>query len=232
MARLSSSSPPLVLPDAANPASSLSSAATSPAPPGDHPPTPSSSASASSIHTVSSSKRPRLWSRLSLPKPLSSRNRNRYLADFHVRPDEPHRKYSPGDHVRGTVHLVVVKPVRITHLVVTLHGYVHVVRDPSAAAKSIANGPEVLPRGGNAGPQYHGNGFATLFQDEQVLSGDGKLELGKYDFEFDLIFPSQGLPSSIDVGGGSLPNDACVSARSLTRSADDFCSLSEERFHT
>lgn len=63
----------------------------------------------------------------------------------------------------------------------------------------MTSGPDALPRGGNAGPQYHGNGLASLFQDEQVLSGDGRLEPGKYDFGFDLVFPEQGLPSSIDV---------------------------------
>ena len=89
------------------------------------------------------------------------------------------------------------KPVRITHLVVTLHGFVKVVRDPSTVSKSMAN---AQPSGGNAGPQYHGNGHASLFQDEQVLSGEGRLEPGKYDFGFDLLFPSNGLPSSIDVG--------------------------------
>jgi hypothetical protein len=101
--------------------------------------------------------------------------------------------------VHGSVVLTVVKPVRITHLVVTLHGYVHVVREPSAAAKSMTNGPGARPMGGSTGPQYHGNGLASLFQDEQVLSGDGRLEPGKYDFGFDLVFPSEGLPSSIDV---------------------------------
>lgn len=138
--------------------------------------------------------RPSLLSRLSLP--LTLRNRNRHVADFHVRPDEPYRNYVAGNHVRGAVVLAIVKPIRITHLVVSLHGYVQVVKDPVAMAKI----QPASPRGGSSvRPQYHGNGLASLFQDEQVLSGEGRLEAGKYEFGFDLVFPERGLPSSIDV---------------------------------
>jgi hypothetical protein len=138
--------------------------------------------------------RPSLLSRLSLP--LTLRNRNRHVADFHVRPDEPHKNYSAGKHVRGAVVLTIVKPIRITHLVVSLHGYVQVVKDPVAMAKTQS----VVPRGGSSlRPQYLGNGLASLFQDEQVLSGEGRLEAGKYEFGFDLVFPDTILPSSIDV---------------------------------
>lgn len=93
--------------------------------------------------------------------------------------------------------LVVVKPLRLTHLVVALHGYVRVVSTSAAVAKV----PVALPQPGGSSdrPRYHGNGFASLFQDEQVLSGEGRLEPGKYEFGFDLVFPDKGLPSSIDV---------------------------------
>lgn len=50
-------------------------------------------------------------------------------------------------------------------------------------------------------PQYHGNGL-SLFQDEQVLSGEGRLEPGKYEFGFDLVFPEAELPISIDFERG------------------------------
>jgi hypothetical protein len=123
--------------------------------------------------------------------PLRSRTRN--LADFHVRPDEPHRQYAAGEHVRGAVVLAVVKPIRITHLTVALHGYVKVYKGPAVAEPVVA-----LPTSSRF--QYHGNGHASLFQDEQVLSGEGRLETGKYEFNFDLVFPEKGLPSSIDVG--------------------------------
>ncbi|EGR51522.1 beta arrestin-like protein, partial [Trichoderma reesei QM6a] len=145
----------------------------------------------------------RLGSSLNLPLPLPLRNRNRSVTDFHVLCDEPHRKYSAGDHVHGTVILVVVKPVRITHLVVTLHGFVRVLRDPAGAAK--VRNTVTLPQGGSSSrPQYHGNGFASLFQDEQVLSGEGRLDPGRYEFGFDLVFPDKGLPSSIDFERGTI----------------------------
>ncbi|PTB67094.1 hypothetical protein BBK36DRAFT_28145, partial [Trichoderma citrinoviride] len=134
---------------------------------------------------------------------LPLRNRNRSVTDFHILCDEPHRKYSAGDHVHGTVFLVVVKPVRITHLVVTLHGFVRVLKDPAGAAK--VRNTTTLPQGGSSSrPQYHGNGFASLFQDEQVLSGEGRLDPGRYEFGFDLVFPDKGLPSSIDFERGTI----------------------------
>jgi hypothetical protein len=149
--------------------------------------------------STTSSTRPRFLSRLSLPLSLPLRNRNRNIADFHIRAEEPHRRYSTGDNVRGAVVIVVVKPVRITHLTVSLHGYVRVLKDPTSVAK--AQGSIVLPQNGDsARPRYHGNGLASLFQDEQVLSGEGRLEPGRYEFGFDLLFPDKGLPSSIDVG--------------------------------
>ena len=43
------------------------------------------------------------------------------------------------------------------------------------------------------------NGQASLFQDEVTLCGEGRLDIGLYEFEFELEFPSKGLPTSIDV---------------------------------
>lgn len=120
------------------------------------------------------------------------------MADFHIQAQEPHRKYSPGDHVKGSVVVAVVKPLRITHLTVTLSGYVRALKEPTAGAKTQSQTPS-LPQGTFEGAQYHGSGVASLFQDEQVLSGEGRLDAGKYEFGFDLVFPSKGLPSSIDV---------------------------------
>jgi hypothetical protein len=150
-------------------------------------------ASRRSSSTATAASRPSLLSRLSLP--LQLRNRNRNVADFHINTHEPHKKYTAGEHVRGNVILVVVKPVRITHLTVALSGFVRVYKEPAVGSKLPPN----IPTGGLDRPQYHGNGVATLFQDEQVLSGDGRLDAGRYEFGFDLVFPSKGLPSSIDV---------------------------------
>lgn len=96
--------------------------------------------------------------------------------------------------------LTVLKPVRITHLTVSLHGYVRVYKNANGAgSESPINPAEVASRGVSSF-KYLGNGFASLFEDEQVLSADGRLDAGRYEFNFDLMFPSKGLPSSIDVG--------------------------------
>ncbi|KEY71126.1 hypothetical protein S7711_00948 [Stachybotrys chartarum IBT 7711] len=166
------------------PSSAADDAASSPPPPPPPPPS-----------------RPGLLSRLSLP--LTLRNRNRNVADFHVRPNEPYRQYAAGDHVRGTVVLAIVKPVRITHLVVSLNGFVRAFKDPVSAGK-LTGSAVPLPHGSSSRPQYHGNGFASLFQDEQVLSGEGRLEPARYEFGFDLVFPDKGLPSSIDFERGTI----------------------------
>ncbi|KAK3355872.1 hypothetical protein B0H65DRAFT_486283 [Neurospora tetraspora] len=135
--------------------------------------------------------------------PLRSRTRN--IADFHIRPDDPHRKYSAGDHVQGAVVLTVVKPVRITHLTVLLHGYVRVYKGPSAQNNEPVRSPAEIQNISSRGERkkYY-NGYASLFQDEQVLSSDGRLEPGRYEFNFDLLFPANGLPSSIDFERGTI----------------------------
>jgi hypothetical protein len=131
----------------------------------------------------------RLFSRLT-PK-------TRNLSDFHVRLDEPHRQYSPGDIVKGAVILTVVKPIRITHLTVALHGFVRVYKRPNGEGES-PGGPGLV-QGSTRKSQYFGNGHASLFQDEVTLCGEGRLDVGVYEFNFELDFPKKGLPSSIDV---------------------------------
>ena len=158
--------------------------------------------SASASEDPSSSSSPSFFSRFSLPTlSLPSRSRARYIADFHIRPAEPHRKYGAGDEVRGAVVLTVVKPVRITHLVVSLHGYMRVYKGPNIPANEpIIDPAEALTTTGRTSRQKNiGNGCVRLFQDEQTLSGDGRLEPGRYEFNFNLLFPAEGLPSSIDV---------------------------------
>lgn len=163
----------------------------------------------------SSSSRPSFLSRLSLP--LAFRSRTRNIADFHIRPAEPHRKYGAGDHVRGAVILTVVKPVRITHLVVSLHGYMRVYKGPGAPANEPVVDPAEVPTttGRSSRQKGHPSGYVRLFQDEQPLSADGRLEPGRYEFNFDLLFPADGLPSSIDVRA-VLPGYARLSDRLLT----------------
>ncbi|KFY31068.1 hypothetical protein V493_01432 [Pseudogymnoascus sp. VKM F-4281 (FW-2241)] len=136
-----------------------------------------------------------------LTSPLRSRTRN--ATDFHIRPSEPHRQYSPGDIVKGIVVLTVVKPIRITHLTVALHGFVRVLKKPAAAGEVITS-DHVVEVASNKRSQYTGNGHVSLFHDEITLCGEGRLEPGIYEFEFNLQFPSQGLPSSIDFERGTI----------------------------
>jgi hypothetical protein len=97
------------------------------------------------------------------------------------------------------VILTVVKPVRITHLVVCLHAYVKVFKNTVTPGEA---GPEIGflgPGRGRRGSEYLGNGFATLFEDELVLCGEGRLKEGIYKFQFELELPPYNLPSSINV---------------------------------
>ncbi|KAK4454598.1 pH-response regulator protein palF/prr-3 [Podospora aff. communis PSN243] len=160
----------------------------------------SSSTTSVSLEEPSASRS--FFSRFSLP--LRSRARN--VADFHIRPADPHRKYAAGDHVQGAVILTVVKPVRITHLTVSLHGYVRVYKSPNGSANEPAVNPAEVPSiiGRAARSKNTPHGYASLFQDEQVLSSDGRLEPGRYEFNFDLLFPAKGLPSSIDFERGTI----------------------------
>lgn len=129
--------------------------------------------------------------------PLKSRARN--LTDFEIRPLEPHRLYSPGDLVKGAVELTIVKPIRITHLTVCLHGFVRVFKNPNGANDPLPADAGLTASNNPRKSQYFGNGHASLFQDEQTLCGEGRLEAGVYKFNFELEFPSEGLPTSIDV---------------------------------
>ncbi|CAK4014442.1 pH-response regulator palF RIM8 [Lecanosticta acicola] len=144
----------------------------------------------------------RLLSRLSTPFTPKSR----HVTDFNVQIDDPHKQYTPGEQLTGCVHLKVVKPIRITHLVVCLHGFVQVYKNPGnpptdgyrTITAHIGTG-----RGSKSG-EYFGNGFASLFEDEVVLCGDGRLGEGVYQFNFDLEFPDRDLPSSISFERGTI----------------------------
>lgn len=133
-----------------------------------------------------------------LKSPLQSKTRN--FTDFYIQPDDPHRQYSPGDVITGSVIVKVVKPLRITHLVVSLHGYVQVFKNPNSPGDGYRQFTNSLGSGkGKKSGSYYGNGFASLFEDEVILCGEGRLGEGVYHFNFELEFPSKGLPSSIDV---------------------------------
>lgn len=131
-----------------------------------------------------------------ITSPFATKSRN--FTDFYIELDEPHRQYSPGDSVKGSVLLTVAKAVRVTHTVVCLHGYAQVFRNPSSPGNTTER-DYLEPASGKKRSQYFGNGFAALFKDEVVLCGEGRLGEGIYKFNFELLFPRRGLPSSIDV---------------------------------
>ncbi|KAF1950735.1 hypothetical protein CC80DRAFT_426211 [Byssothecium circinans] len=152
-----------------------------------------------------------LLSRLRLP--LQSKTRN--FTDFYIQPDDPHRQYAPGDIISGSVIVKVVKPLRITHLVVTLHGYAQVFKNPNSPGDAYKNYSTTVGSGkGRKSGGYFGNGFVSLFEDEAVLCGEGRLGEGAYHFNFELEFPSKDLPSSIDFERGTI---AYMLTATLTR---------------
>lgn len=156
------------------------------------------------------------FSRFALP--IRSRNA-RNLVEFYIRPAEPHRKYNAGDAVRGAVVLAVVKPIRVTHLTVALRGFVRVYKNANAANEPASTAD--IASDGVSQFRFLGNGYASLFQDEQVLCADGRLEAGKYEFNFELMFPENGLPSSIEVRERASPPYTPSSRRAQATSTVD-----------
>ena len=113
--------------------------------------------------------------------------------------DKPYSEFAPGDSITGRVILDAPKPIRATHLVARLHGFVKVIPHSRLPGEAIPYEEHLLNSSkGRRGAEYFGNGFAKLFEDEQVLCGDGRL-YGKYSFQFELILPERNIPSSIDV---------------------------------
>lgn len=138
-----------------------------------------------------------------LRSPLSSKSH--YYTEFYIQSDDPHRQYAQGDIISGTVILKVIKPLRITHLVVSLHGYAQVFKNPNAPGDAYKSYSTTVGSGkGKKSGSYFGNGFVSLFEDEVVLCGEGRLSEGVYHFNFELEFPSKGLPSSIDFERGTI----------------------------
>ncbi|CEJ55640.1 Putative PH response protein PalF [Penicillium brasilianum] len=131
-------------------------------------------------------------------------NRNRSITDFYIDPDDPWRSYFPGDVIKGTVIVTVVRPVRITHIVVCLHGYVKVFKNAVPAGEAAPDLGFLGPGRGRRGAEYMGNGLATLFEDEVVLCGDGRLKEGIYKFRFEMGLPPYALPSSLNFERGTI----------------------------
>lgn len=118
--------------------------------------------------------------------------------------DEPFRQYTPGDTVKGAIHVAFGKPLRITHLIIRLHGYVKVFNRAKLPGEELSYDESRLTSaygGSRRGMEYFGNGYARLFDEEVVLCGEGRV-LGEYQFRFGMVLPSKNMPSSIDVSYG------------------------------
>ncbi|PGH30980.1 hypothetical protein GX50_06253 [[Emmonsia] crescens] len=131
-------------------------------------------------------------------------NRTRNISEFYIQLDEPYKAYFSGESVKGSVILKVVKPIRITHLVLCLHGYVKVYKTAVAPGDVSGESGFLGPGRGRRNGEYLGNGFASLFEDEIVLCGDGRLVEGIYKFKFEMEFPAYRLPSSITFERGTI----------------------------
>lgn len=127
--------------------------------------------------------------------------KTRSISEFAVKAHDPHKQHSPGETVKGAVIVKVVKPLRVTHVSVCLHGFVQVHKTPGSPAESVRGySSRIGKTAGKKSGQYFGNGFASLFEDETVVCGDGRLAEGLYQFEFEVTFPKDiDLPSSIEV---------------------------------
>ncbi|EXJ65510.1 hypothetical protein A1O7_01851 [Cladophialophora yegresii CBS 114405] len=137
-----------------------------------------------------------------LTNPLAKHARNMF--DITIEPEDPFRTYSPGQTVKGHVILTVLKGFDITHLVVALHGYAKVYKHQIPPGEGVPAAEGLLNGQGSRGVQYHGNGLASLFQQEQVLCGNGFLKKHVYKFAFEISFPTKGLPSTIDFERGTI----------------------------
>lgn len=137
-----------------------------------------------------------------LTTPLSSlgslrppRNSRRALSEFYIRLDEPHRQYSPGDLVKGSVLVTVERDTKVTHIVVDLVGRVDLYGVANSGYTQGGKRKKV-----NYAAPVEFEGGVILCRDQQVLCGEGRLEIGVYEFKFVMELIGKGLPSSLDVG--------------------------------
>ena len=124
-----------------------------------------------------------------------------HIGDHYIELDEPHRHYGPGDAVKGQVALKIARPLGVTHVVISLSGFVSVSKQQSALKiPARLSNERAGKRGRRWASEYYGDGFASLFEEEIVLCGEGRLDPRFYKFRFEIAFPTTlKLPSSIDV---------------------------------
>ena len=125
-----------------------------------------------------------------------------HVNDPQIELQEPHRVYARGDVVKGKVILAVAKSLGITHLTVSLFGYVEVFKHHSRNKAGLRVNPVRVAseKGKRWVTEYYGDGFASLFEHEATLCGEGRLDPNSYHFQFEMPFPSdRELPTSIEV---------------------------------
>lgn len=146
---------------------------------------------------------PRARSILSrLSNPLSKHARNMF--EVTIEPEDPFKIYSPGESVKGHIVLTVTKGFDITHLVVALQGFARVYKHQVTPGDGLPDADALVHGKGSRDFEYHGNGLATLFQEEQILCGSGFLKKAVYKFAFQLQFPAKSMPSTIDFERGAV----------------------------
>ncbi|KAL9054820.1 MAG: hypothetical protein Q9162_003943 [Coniocarpon cinnabarinum] len=120
---------------------------------------------------------------------------------------EPWRVYTRGDIVEGRVHLHVTRPLGITHLTVSLFGYLEVFKHHSRSQAGIRPTPVRVASGKGKRwvSEYYGDGFASLLDQEVTLCGQGRLDPNDYYFQFAMPFPSdRDFPTSIKFERGTV----------------------------
>ncbi|KAF3309728.1 ph-response sensor protein [Orbilia oligospora] len=139
----------------------------------------------------------------------------RAINDFYIKLDYPHRRYKPGEHITGSIVLTTSRATRITHLTLTLGGsvmvYPHdrrghkwgedVVKDVTYRDNKMIRG--CRSRGTTIEGRHSGRGV-VLFEEEQVVVGEGRLGAGGLEVGFVIEFPSKGGINSLDFERGAI----------------------------
>ncbi|KAF3920607.1 hypothetical protein ABW21_db0202916 [Orbilia brochopaga] len=139
----------------------------------------------------------------------------RAITDFYVKLDHPHRRYKPGEKIMGSIVLSTSRATRITHLTLTLTGavvvYPHerrghrwgedVVKDVTYRDNKSIRG--CRSRGTSIEGKHNGRGV-ILFEDEQVIVGEGRLGAGGLEVGFVYDFPTKDGINSLDFERGAI----------------------------
>ncbi|KAK6524006.1 ph-response sensor protein [Orbilia ellipsospora] len=139
----------------------------------------------------------------------------RAITDFYIKLDYPHRRYKPGEQITGSIVLTTSRATRITHLTLLLGGsvmvYPHdrrghkwgedVVKDVTYRDNKMIRG--CRSRGTTIEGRNNGRGV-ILFEEEQVVVGEGRLGAGGLEVGFVIEFPQQGGIHSLDFERGAI----------------------------